>query len=316
MSKKKKNLSRRDFLKNTASLAVMGSAGVSIFCNKKPPPAPTIPKPSTQPVETKIAKPRAKVVLIRDQKVLDADRRVQPAHLEKMIDDAVVALTGEPTPAAAWARLIRPEDTVGIKTNAWRFIPVPPELEQAVRQRVEGAGVAAERIAIDDRGVLDNPVFQKATALINMRCSRTHHWAGVGSCIKNYIMFSPEPSSWHEDSCANLGGLWELPRVKGKTRLNVLVMLTPLFHGKGPQHFQPAYTWAYQGLVVGQDPVAVDATGLRILTAKRREHFGKDEPFYVSPKHIQVAEEKYGMGVADPSRIDVIKLGWAEAALI
>ncbi len=316
MSKKKENFSRRDFLKNTAGLAVIGSAGVSSFCNKKSPSAPATPMSSTKTAETKAAKPRAKVVLIRDQKVLDAHRKVNPAQLEKMIDDAVMALTGEPEAGAAWARLIRPEDTVGIKTNVWRFIPTPTELEQVVRQRVEAAGVASERIAIDDRGVLDNPVFQKATALINMRGSRTHHWSGVGSCIKNYIMFSPEPASWHEDSCANLAGVWDLPLVKGKTRLNVLVMLTPLFHGKGPHHFQPSYTWAYNGLVVGQDPVAVDATGLRILAAKRHQHFGKDEPFHVSPKHIQVAEQKFGLGVADPQRIDVIKLGWAEGALI
>ena len=179
-----------------------------------------------------------------------------------------------------------------------------------------GACVAKERIGIGDRGVLDNPIFQQATALINVRPLRTHHWSGVGSCIKNYIMFSRTPWTWHDDSCANLAGLWELPAVKGKTRLNILVMLTPLFHGKGPHHFQAKYTWEYKGLIVGSDPVAVDATGVRILEAKRKDFSAQEEPFTTSPTHIQAAEEKHRLGIADPSRIDVQKLGWMDHALI
>ena len=58
------------------------------------------------------------------------------------------------------------------------------------------------------------------------------------------------------------------------------------------------------------------ATGLRILQAKRREFFGDDRPFEVTPKHIQVAEQKFGLGVADPKRIEVVKLGLSEGALI
>jgi hypothetical protein len=60
-----------------------------------------------------------------------------------------------------------------------------------------------------------------ATALINARPMRSHHWAGVGSLIKNYIMFIPEPISIHPDSCADLASIWDLPVVKGKTRLKV-----------------------------------------------------------------------------------------------
>jgi hypothetical protein len=107
-----------------------------------------------------------------------------------------------------------------------------------------------------------------------------------------------------------------MPEIKSKTRLNILVMLTPLFHGKGPHHYQAGYTWEYNGMLLGTDPVAVDATGVRILKAKRREHFGKDEPFSVPVKHIQVAQDKFGLGVADPARIEVVKLGWKEGALI
>jgi hypothetical protein len=271
---------------------------------------------SPEPARTGERAAQSKVILIRDARVMDDNRTVDAAVIATMLDQAVAALVGESDPAKAWAQLIKPTDTVGMKTNEWRFLRTPLELEAAVRKRVEGAGVAPERMSIRDRGVLDDPVFQGATALINARPMRTHHWAGVGTCIKNYILFHPTPSDWHENSCAELGGIWKLPIVEGKTRLNILVMLSPLFHGKGPHHFHAEYTWNYKGMVVGFDPVAVDSTGLRILEAKRRLHFGKDEPFATPVTHLEVADKKYRLGNADPSRIEVIKLGWQDEALI
>jgi hypothetical protein len=294
---------------------VVGGAGVSIF-GQRTGSAETSAAPTVDATQDNALAQKAKVILIRDEKVLDAGGRARPEVLSRMLDEAVMALLGETEPKAAWSRLVRASDTVGVKSNEWRFLPTPPALEEAIQQRLVGAGVGENRIGIDDRGVLDNPLFKQTTALINVRPLRTHHWSGVGSCIKNYIMFSPAPSTWHDDSCANLAGLWDLPAVKGKTRLNILVMLTPLFHGKGPHHFQAKYTWEYKGLIVGSDPVAVDATGVRILDAKRKDFFGQEQPFTTSPKHIQVAEEKYHLGVADPSRIDVQKIGWTDGALI
>ena len=92
------------------------------------------------------------------------------------------------------------------------------------------AGVKEADIGIDDRGVLRHPVFQRTTALINCRPMRSHHWSGVGSLIKNYIMFVPNMADYHDDSCGRLGVIWDNPLCKGKTRLNILGMLTPQFH--------------------------------------------------------------------------------------
>ncbi|HEO70480.1 MAG TPA: DUF362 domain-containing protein [Candidatus Hydrogenedentes bacterium] len=261
--------------------------------------APTVPKTDM-----------SRVVLVRHADAVDAEGKPNGEVLAQMLDDAVVALFDVEESMTAFKQLFKPGDIVGIKTNVWRFLRTPVALEEALKMRVAEAGVAVEKIAIDDRGVRGNPIFQNATALVNARPMRTHHWSGVGSLIKNYIMFDEKPYTWHKDGCADLAGVWELPAVKGKTRLCVLVMLTPLFHGKGPHHFQASYTWPYKGLIVGTDPVAVDATGLRILVAKRRAHFGEDQPFAVSPKHIQVAQDKFRLGNADPDRIELKTLGW------
>ncbi|MCP4604162.1 MAG: DUF362 domain-containing protein [Proteobacteria bacterium] len=311
---KKRHLTRRAFLGSTTGAALVGASGLSMACGRLR-PAPGNAKIKENKEDSTLEQKRSKVVLIRDQNVLDSGRKPNPEILTRMLDDAVAGLLDKPADDA-WKELIRPDDVVGIKSNEWQFLSTPKELESAIEKRLLGVGITKDRMSVDDRGARSNPVFKKATALINVRPLRTHHWAGAGTCIKNYIVFSAVPFSWHVDSCANLGGLWELDEVKGKTRLNILVMLTPLFHGKGPHHFHAKYTWPYNGLIVGTDPVAVDATGMRILEAKRKEHFGKSEPLGTPPKHIQVAETRYHIGVADPNRIDVKKIGWAEGMLI
>ncbi len=118
--------------------------------------------------------------------------------LQSMLDEAVKTLLSENEPLAAWRKLLRSSDVVGIKSNEWYSMPTPKELEDAIKRRLLDVGVPEKNIGIDDRGVLHNPIFLKATALINVRPLRTHHWSGVGTCLKNYIMFVPDPSdvSW------------------------------------------------------------------------------------------------------------------------
>jgi len=262
------------------------------------------------------ANPRSRVVLVRDKHLLNDSAELNHKVLAGMLDEAVAKLTGESTAGLAWKQIISPGDVVGIKTNEWRSMPTPPELESLLKSRVMQAGVKEEDISIKDRSVLNDPVFRRATALINTRPFRTHAWSGVGSLLKNYIMFSPTPPAYHEDSCADLAKLWELPEVKGKTRLNVLVMITPLFHGVGSHHFNKEFTWPYQGLIVGFDPVAADSVGVAILEAKRRQHFGEHRPLNPPAKHILLAETRHHLGVADLSKIELIKTGWLEDCLI
>jgi hypothetical protein len=292
-------LTRRDFLKIAA---VTPLAGAVLPAAKKDPQASS---PS-----------KSRVILVRDKDALDSSGQHNPAVIQKMLDDAVCTLFGEKDPAAAWKLIIKPSDTVGIKTNAWRPINTGAAVEQALKRRVMECGVPEDRVGIDDQGVLRNPIFQNATALINARPARTHYWAGMGSCIKNYIMFVPMPAAYHGDACADLATIWSLPLVKDKTRLNILVMLTPLFHSVGPHNFSPDYVWPYRGILVGRDPVAVDATGYRIIQAKRLKHFGEDRPLETSAHHIALADTRHHLGVSDPGRIELIKLGWPEEILI
>jgi hypothetical protein len=292
-------LTRREFLKGATSAAI---AGV-LYLNA---PASLFPKTGE----------RTRVVLVRDKDVLN-DYGMPVDHVvQTMLDTAVTTLLDEKDPVQAWKQIIKPTDIVGIKSNVWSYLPTPKGLEKAIKDRIMDADVPEKNIGIRDRGLLDDPLFNKATALVNVRPSRTHHWSGVGSLIKNYIMFVRNPEVYHPDSCADLASIWKLPLVEGKTRLNILVLFTPLFHGIGPHHFNPKYTWAYKGLLAGLDPVAVDSTGVRILLAKRKEFFGEERPLNPPPKHIFLADTRHHLGTADPGKIELVKIGWEDDILI
>ncbi len=294
---KNRVMSRRDFLRVGSAAALAVTASVPLVGQQK-------------------GEKLSRVVLIRHASAVDSAGSLDAKILAGMLDQGVASLFELKSPLEAWKRVVGADDTVGIKTNSWRPLGTPREIEEIIRERVIAAGVREEDVAIDDRGVRSNPLFQRATALINVRPMRAHAWAGVGGCLKNYIMFCPNPSDYHPDSCADLGALWNLPAVKGKTRLNVLVMLTPQFHCLAPHHFDRQYTWPYRGLLVGTDPVAVDAVGLKIIEAKRRLYFKEETPMRPPAKHIAAAESRHGIGIADMNRIEIVRIGWKEDVLI
>lgn len=295
--------SRRRFLQTGTALAAAGITGRSdlLFAESEGLPA--------------AKEDRSKVVLIRSKRVLDDEGRLDGAELQRMLNHSVSRLLGHEDSAASWRELVGGAEAVAIKSNGWRRLPTPPELENAIRVEVLAAGVEERSVDIDDRGVRNNPVFQLMLksdrgAMINVRPMRTHHWSGLGTCLKNPIMFVPRPADYHDDACASIGAFWQELGLGEKTKLNILVMLTPQFHGVGPHSFSDRFVWPYKGLIVGTDPVAVDTIGAKIIEAKRLEHFGEERPISPPPHHIRYADTRYHLGVSDLERIDLIRIGW------
>ena len=292
-------VTRRDFIRTTTQASFAVAVGLPLAYQKKE-------KLSGQTT----------VVLVRHQDAVDSSRKINSRIVERMFDDAVSALTGCEDRIEAWKTFIKPEDIVGIKSNVWGPLPTPELLENTIVDRLQSIGVEKKNISVDDRGADTNKIFKRSTALINIRPMRTHHWAGVGGCIKNYIIFDADRPKYHPDSCASLGKLWQLPGLRKKTRLNILVLLTPLFHGIGPHHWDVKYTWPYKGIVVGTDPVAVDTVGLKIIEAHRLRHFGEIKPLWPPAKHIALADTQYHVGIGNLKNINIKKIGWKEGLLI
>jgi hypothetical protein len=92
--------------------------------------------------------------------------------------------------------------------------------------------------------------------------------------------------------------------IRTKTRLCIVDAIRPLYAG-GPADNEE-YRWDYRGLIVGTDPVAVSAVGMRILEAKREAALGKPWPMTFA-RELLACAQKIGLGNADPDRINLVE---------
>ncbi len=177
-------ITRRDFLKGTTAVVL----GAHLARAQEP-----------------AAAKKTRVVLIRHADVLDENSAINPDILQGMLDQAVMRLLDESDPVKAFGRLVKSGETVGIKTNVWSYLPTPKELEAAVKRRLMDAGIAEDKIGLDDHTVRTNPLFVNATSLINVRPLRTHYLAGMSGTIKNYIMFAESQEALHPTAAPTWG---------------------------------------------------------------------------------------------------------------
>ncbi len=292
MGKRQTNVTRRDFMRGTVGAAIGVSAARS-----------------AAGATTRAAR-SARVVLVRDEKALDARHKVDTAILARMLGDLTMRVTGKATPADAWRSLVKPQDVVGLVSSS-HLNPTHPELVDAVRAAVVAAGVPADRVRLAQGGP---EAVQPCTVLVALPGLKAHWLTGIGTVLKNYIMFSGAPSNYHDANNAKLGEIWKLPIVAGKTRLVVVDALRPLCD-KGPQP-DPRYMWDYRGLVGGTDPVAVEAVCLKIITEQRRALRGEPWPLSPPPLCVAAADETYGLGTSRWNEIALERVGWPKDALV
>ena len=252
----------------------------------------------------------AVVTLVRDRGALTASRSVDPAVLARMLSDTVMHVTGERTARSGWLSLVKPTDVVGVVPTE-HLNPTHPELFDAVHRSLVDAGVPARNVVNANGGI---EKARACTALIALPALKARWLTGIGTVLKNYILFSGRPSRYHDANKAGLGEIWNLPGVKGKTRLVLVDALRPLCD-KGPQP-DPRYLWDYDGLIAGVDPVAVETIALQIIVEKRRQIRGEMWPLSPPPLCVTAADEVYGLGTSRRNEIKVNVVGWTESLLL
>ena len=250
------------------------------------------------------------VTVVRDKDVMKANLDVDFKVLQKMLDQSIVQLTGKKDSKEAWSTIITPEDTVGLVTTG-HLNPTHDELVNAVKLALTDIGVPKKRIKMaqsSSRKVKD------CTALISLPALKAHWLTGIGTVLKNYIMYSGSPSAYHDQNSAKLGEIWHLPHVRGKTKLILVDALYPLCD-KGPQ-VDPRYQWPYSGLIAGTDPVAVETVCLRIIEEKRRALRGEPWPLSPPPICVEAADKVYGLGTSRIEDIKIAHFGWKQDLLL
>jgi hypothetical protein len=82
-----------------------------------------------------------------------ADYETNSAVVRRMVDDLVMAATGQPTVASAWGSLVKPSDVVGIKVcaNGAPLFSSHPAVIDAIVAGLAEAGVPPQNIVVWDR---------------------------------------------------------------------------------------------------------------------------------------------------------------------
>ena len=286
---------RRDFIRGTLGAA----AGAAVLGNVK----------MNSESDLNAAVP-SRVVLVRNGKVLNEKNQVDAGVLRQMLDETVTKFTGKANAVDAWKSLVGAGDTVGLVATP-HLNPTHQEVIDAVKASLMAAGIP-EKSIVDGQGGPDKP--KACTVLIALPALKAHWLTGIGTVLKNYIMYSGNPSGYHDENNVKLGEIWNLPFVKGKTKLVLVDALVPLCD-KGPQP-DPRYKWPYKGLIAGVDPVAVETVCLKIIMEKRRLIKGGPWPLSPPPVCVEAADNTYKLGTSSMENIRIEKFGWMQDALV
>ncbi|MCP3899807.1 MAG: DUF362 domain-containing protein, partial [Desulfobacteraceae bacterium] len=251
------------------------------------------------------------VFVVRDENAMDKNLNVNSNILKTMVDQAVMQVTAKPDAKQAWNALFNADDIVGL-VDTPHLNPTHSEMNQVITDSLKQFVKIPEQNITDAQGGSRRP--KKCTALISIPALKAHWLTGIGTVLKNYITYSGRPSHYHQENSAKLGEIWLQPEVKGKTRLVLVDALHPLCD-KGPQP-DPRYKWAYNGIIAGTDPVAVETVCLKVITQKR--HAIRKEPWPLSPPAlcVEAADKVYGLGTSNLDKIQIKAIGWDKDLLL
>lgn len=293
----------------------------------------------------------SRIIIGQGKNVLRENRSVNSSELLNLLDNSLQALFKSDSPGEAWAQVVRPGETIGLKVNclSGRSGSTHRDLVEAICERLQEAGVKSNQIIIWDRqnsdledagykivqggnkiqcygneyfgfneqletyGAAASLVCKTLThvcdGIINLPVLKDHGIAGITIALKNLFGAIHNPNKYH----LNVGNpyipdVFMLPSIRKKIRLTICDALIAQYNG-GPS-WMPHWSWNFNGLLVGTDPVALDYTGWQIIENKRKERGmpslkdDKREPVYIRT----AADPSHGIGHAQPEQIRVVNI--------
>lgn len=276
----------------------------------------------------------------------ESDKSIDLQAASGMLLEGVRAFTGAGSDAAAWKKLFKPSDVVGIKVNCLfaKGASTHPEVVACIIGGLKLAGVKDENIIIWDRndreltragyvinrgagikcygtegeyeaeptkigsfsGRLSKILTEKITALINVPILKDHSMPGITCAFKNHYGSHNNPGDHHGNGCDPF--LAELNSAPAIRDKTRLIICDALKPiANGGPGFRPDFVWDYRSLIIATDPVAMDDQGWQIIEARRKE-IGL-QPLTETgrpPKFIATAASM-GLGTNDPAKIEVIR---------
>ena len=143
--------------RTAVTLLICGVVSSPIWCWSQPPPPQTSGSAPAATETTLAPQPapvpaRSYVYRIEDSEAI-ADYEANSGVVSRMVNDLVMAATGQPTVSSAWGSLVKPSDVVGIKvcTNGAPLFSSHPAVVNAIVAGLAEAGVPPQNIVVWDR---------------------------------------------------------------------------------------------------------------------------------------------------------------------
>jgi uncharacterized protein (DUF362 family) len=292
---------------------------------------------------------KSKVVIARDAALRGSGASVDSTRLLKLLDRAMQSFYGSDTPLDAWKKLVKPGEVVGLKVNclAGRGASTHPILVEVIAERLREAGIkdivvwdrlnsdlesggyrsdgkqaGIRYIGNDDAGYEEDlAIYGSAGSLISRTLTRTcdavislpvlkdHGITGVTLALKNFFGAIHNPNKYHSNAGdPYIADVNMLEPIRRKLRLTIADAITAQYEG-GPS-YMPQWSWPFNGLLVAQDPVAMDFTGWRIIEEERsRRGMNSLEAAGRKPKYIETAADaQHRLGTNEPERIEKVEV--------
>lgn len=156
---------------------------------------------------------------------------------------------------------------------------------------------------------LSNILVHQCTAIVNVPILKDHGIVGMTNALKNFFGAIHNPNKYHDNKGdPYVADVNMLSEIRSKVRITITDALTAQCEGGPP--FMPQWAWHYNGLIVGFDPVAIDAIGWDIIEQKRKEmglptlkQAGR-EPTYIAT----AADDQHRLGCNDLNKIKIIRV--------
>ena len=175
----------------------------------------------------------------------------------------------------------------------------------------DAQGVGYSRKLIDHKsiGSLLSRVMEEFTNVqLNLPVLKDHNLSGVTCSLKNFFGAIHNPNKYHDDNCdPYIADLNTVPQIRKQQKLVVCDALRIQYNG-GPS-YHPQWADNFGGIILGDDPVAVDFVGYQIIDRIRRTHgLPSLEKAGRKPKHIfTAADEEHKLGMANSGQIDLVE---------
>jgi uncharacterized protein (DUF362 family) len=147
------------------------------------------------------------------------------------------------------------------------------------------------------------------SAQLNLPVLKDHGLSGITCSLKNSFGVIHNPNKYHDNGCDPfIADLNALPQIRDKQKLVICDAMRVQCNG-GPS-YHPQWAENFGGVIVGDDPVAVDFVGYQIIDKIRARHgLPTLEKAGRKPKHIFTsADEKHNLGKAKLEEIDLAEI--------